>query len=108
MMNLTKMEQYKMTRTQNMPNIKEIIGETVRPVAMAVHEYTDPSSGEVHTVMAVKLEDGRYYRTEVGAFIEAFNDYWNFFEEEAEKPEILITGKTSKRGNEYVNFDVIG
>lgn len=107
MTNTNKLEAYKMTRTQNMPNLKECIGEVVVVVAMQEHEYTDPA-GEVHVVMALKFADGRYYRTEVGAFREAFKDFWEYFSEEENKPEIMITGKTSKRGNDYVNFDVVG
>lgn len=102
-----KIEAYKMSRTQNMPNVKECIGEVVRVDAIAVNQYTDPD-GEVHNVMALKLADGRYYRTEVAAFIEAMNDFWSYFGDDDEKPEIMIIGKSSKRGNEYVNFEVVG
>lgn len=102
-----KIEAYKMCRTQNMPNIKECIGETVRVDAISVNQYTD-HDGEVHNVMALKLADGRYYRTEVAAFIEAMNDFWAYFGDDDEKPEIMIIGKNSKRGNEYVNFEVVG
>lgn len=107
-MEMSKIELYKMNRTQAMPNIKEIIGETVRPVAMIEKEYANPDDGEIHNVLALKLEDGRYYRTEVAAFREAFKEYWDFFAEEEQKPEILIVGKSSRKGNEFVNFDVVG
>lgn len=102
-----KIEAYKMCRTQNMPNVKECIGEVVRVDAIAVNQYNGPD-GEVHTVMALKLADGRYFRTEVAAFIEAMNDFWSYFGDDDEKPEIMIIGKSSKRGNEYVNFEVVG
>ena len=107
-MEMSKIELYKMNRTQAMPNIKEIIGETVRPVAMIETEYANPDDGEIHNVLALKLEDGRYYRTEVAAFREAFKVYWDFFSEDEQKPEILIVGKSSRKGNEFVNFDVVG
>lgn len=107
MTTLSKLEAYKMTRTKNMPNLKDCIGEVVVVTAMQEHEYTNPD-GEVHVVMALKLADGRYYRTEVAAFREAFKDFWEYFSGEDEKPEIIITGKTSKRGNEFVSFDVVG
>lgn len=102
-----KIESYKMSRTQNMPNIKECIGEIVRVDAVAVNQYADPD-GVLHNVMALKLADGRYYRTEVAAFIEEMNDFWSYFGDDDEKPEIMIIGKNSKRGNEYVKFEVVG
>lgn len=104
---MSKLEQYKMSRTQNMPNLRTAVGEIMRVVAVDTREYTD-ADGEVHKVMAIKTEDGRYFRTEVSAFMEAFADFWNFFVDEDVKPEIMIVGKSSKRGNEYINFDVIG
>lgn len=106
MENMSKMEQYRMSRTANMANIKEIIGETVTVIAMAEREYVN-EDGEVHNVLAMKLADGRYYRTETAAFMEAFRDFWDFFADEAEKPAIKIVGKRSRKGNDFVNFEVV-
>lgn len=106
-MEMTKIELYKLRKTQDMPNIKEIIGEIVTPIAEYEHEYTD-ADGEVHKVLALKLADGRYMRTEVTAFIENYHDYIAVFGEDAERPAITITGKKSKRGNPFVNFTVAG
>lgn len=106
-MEMTKMELYRLRKTQDMPNIKDIIGETVTPVAEFEHEYTD-ADGEVHNVLALKLADGRYVRTEVAAFIENYHDYIAVFGEDEERPAITITGKKSKRGNPFVNFTVAG
>lgn len=100
------MEQYKMTRTHEMANIKVLKGQVVRVVAQAQHDYTD-SEGELHHVLAVKLDDGRYFRTETAAFIEAFNSYWDFFADDEQKPEILISCKRSRKGNDFVTFDVV-
>lgn len=106
-MELTKMEQYKLRKTQDMPNIKEIIGETIVPVKEFEHEYTD-TDGEPHTVLSIRTADGRYFRTEVAAFIENYHDYIAVFGEDENRPAIQIIGKKSQRGNPFVNFTVIG
>jgi len=102
-MELTKIQRYKMTRTRDLPNIREIIGETVHVSAELLTEYTDPD-GEIHKVLSL-LTDRGYYKTEVAAFIEAFAEFVEVFGDE--RPAITITGKTSKRGNPYVNFEIV-
>lgn len=103
-MELTKIQKYKLTRTKDMKNIREIIGETITPVAEVMSEYTD-ADGEIHKVLSIMTTKGEYVKTEVSAFIEAYNDYLGVFAEE--RVPILITGKTSKRGNPYVNFEIV-
>ena len=103
---LTRMERYKMRRSADIPNIKDAIGETLTPIAEMLNEYTD-GDGEVHKVLVIKSADGRYFRTEVAAFIDNYRDYITEFGDEAERPNILITGKKSKRGNPYINFDIV-
>lgn len=106
-MELTKMEQYKLRKTADMPNIKDIIGERVKCVAEHMGEYID-ADGEVHRVLSVKLADGRYYRTEVAAFIDNYKEFSEVFDNIDERPDIEIVGKKSKRGNPFVNFVVVG
>ena len=50
------------------------------------------------------------YKTEVRAFIEKYRDYEESFggEDDSEKPEIVIILNKSKKGNTYVNFDLVG
>ena len=53
--------------------------------------------------------DGKMYKTEVSAFIEKFMKYDEAFGEDADadKPEIVIILNKSKKGNTYVNFDLV-
>ena len=112
MANLEKIALFKMKMTADNKNLKDIIGEKVRPMKWAFSNYTD-ADGEIHTVLALDLEftDGHRenYRTEVKAFIEKFNIYAEVFADEpdAERPRIVITGKNSKRGNRYINFEIV-
>lgn len=107
MKELSKMELYRLRKTAEMPNIKDIIGETMTPCAWHEHEYTD-ADGEVHNVLAIAFDNGKYYRTEVAAFIENFRDYVAVFGDDENRPAIQISGKRSKRGNPFVNFVVVG
>ena len=104
-MELSKIDQYRMRRSQNLPNLKDIIGERVKPIAELEHEYQD-AQGELHTVLTIMLSDKRCFRTEVRAFIENYHDFVESFGED-ERPDIMITGKDSKRGNKYINFEVV-
>ena len=49
------------------------------------------------------------YKTEVSAFIEKYLKYEEAFGEEPDdqKPEIVIILNKSKKGNTYVNFDLV-
>lgn len=105
-MELTKIQQYRMADTKQQKNVKELAGQKVRPIAATAREYTD-ADAQVHTVLSIMLDSGEIYRTEVKAFIDAFNTYWSVFGDEDEKPQIEITTKNSKRGNPYVNMVVV-
>lgn len=112
MSNAEKMTLFKMRMTADAKNIKDLIGQTVQPAKWNFSNYTD-SDETIHTVLALDLrfKDGHteMYRTEVRAFIDKFNVYAEVFgdEPEAELPWIVITGKSSQRGNKYVNFDIV-
>ncbi len=104
-MELTKIQQYKLRQTETMANLKEIIGQTITPVAELMQEYTD-SDGQVHNVLAIKTDDNRYFRTEVAAFIEQYRRYLEVFAEDDPRPAITITGKKSRRGNPYLGMEI--
>lgn len=112
MANAEKIALFKMKVTSDRKNIKELIGKQVKPIKWEFTKYED-AEGETHVVLAIDLAvDGQrdIYRTETQAFITKFEVYIDVFgdESEDERPLIEITGKNSKRGNKYVNFEVIG
>lgn len=104
-MELSKRDLYRMGDSKNQNNIKDIVGKTVKPIAAKTREYTD-GEGEIHQVLSIMIEGGAIYRTEVKAFIESFSNYWEVFADDEERPAIIITSKSSKRGNPYVNMEV--
>lgn len=111
MANLEKIALFKMKVTSDRKNIKELIGKQVKPIKWEYTKYED-ADGESHVVLAIDLivEGTRdIYRTETQAFIQKFGVYAEVFgdDPEDERPMIEITGKNSKRGNKYVNFEVI-
>ena len=111
MVNQEKVALFKMKVTSDRKNIKELIGKQVKPIKWEFTKYDD-AEGEQHVVLAIDLEvDGQrdIYRTETQAFINKFEIYIEVFgdEPENERPVIEITGKNSKRGNKYVNFELV-
>lgn len=108
-MELTKMELFKMMNDKH-TNLKDCEGMVISPVASHIHQYTG-NDGKLHSVLVIKNgKDNKFYKTEVSAFIDKFMKYEEAFGEEAdsEKPDIVIMLNTSKAGNRYVNFDLIG
>ena len=106
-MELTKMELFKAMNDKH-TNLKDCEGMIISPVAVHTHTYT-ASDGSEHTVLVIKNgKDGKFYKTEVKAFIEKFLKYEEAFGSapDAEKPEIIIVMNVSKKGNRYVNFDL--
>lgn len=107
-MELTKMELFKAMNDKH-TNLKECEGMIIHPVAYHTHQYTD-EDGKMHSVLVIKNgDDGQMYKTEVQAFIEKFLKYDEAFGDEADenKPSIVIVLNTSKKGNKYVNFDLV-
>lgn len=108
-MELTRVEVFKAVNSKDLPNIKELEGQTIKPVASHTHTYED-GEGKEHSVLVIKDgRSGRMYRTEVKAFIDKFLAYDEAFGDlpDEEKPEITIATWKSKRGYAYVNFDVV-
>ena len=106
-MELTKMELFKAMNDKH-TNLKDCEGMIISPVAVHTHTYTS-SDGIEHTVLVIKNgKDGKFYKTEVKAFIEKFLKYEEAFgsDPDDEKPEIVIVMNVSKKGNRYVNFDL--
>lgn len=107
-MELTRMELFKAMNDRH-TNLKDCEGLTIKPVAFHTHQYSD-ADGKLHSVLVIKNgNDGKMYKTEVSAFIEKFLKYDEAFgeEEDDNKPEIRIILNTSKKGNRYVNFDLV-
>lgn len=107
-MELTKMELFKAMNDKH-PNLKDCEGMIIKPVAHHTHQYSD-ADGKLHSVLVIKNGiDGQMYKTEVQAFIDKFLKYDEAFGEEPDekKPDIEIIINTSKKGNKYVNFDLV-
>lgn len=107
-MELTKMELFKAMNDRH-ENLKDCEGQIISPVAHHTHTYSD-ADGKEHAVLVIKDgKTGKMYKTEVKAFIEKFLKYDEAFGDapDAEKPDIVIIIKTSKKGNRYVNFDLM-
>lgn len=108
-MKLTPVEIFKAMNGDGIQNIKECEGLIISPVAFHMHTY-ESQDGKEHTVLVIKNgKDAQMYKTEVQAFIKKFMAYDEAFGalEDAEKPDIAITIVTSKKGNKYVNFNVM-
>ena len=108
-MELSKMELFKAMNDRHQ-NLKDCEGMVIAPVAVHTHTYT-ASDGTEHQVLVIKNgNDGKFYRTEVKAFIEKFMNYMEAFGDcpDIERPEIVVVLNVSKKGNKYVNFDIVG
>lgn len=108
-MELTKMELFKAMNDKH-ENLKNCEGMIISPVAVHTHTYT-AADGTEHSVLVIKNgKDGKFYKTEVKAFIEKFMKYMEAFGDspDEEKPDIVIVLNQSKKGNRYVTFDLIG
>lgn len=107
-MELTKMELFKAMNDRH-TNLKDCEGQIIAPVAHHIHQYAD-ADGKIHDVLVIKDgKTGTMYKTEVAAFIDKFRKYDEAFSEEpdSEKPDIVIVLNQSKKGNKYVNFDLV-
>ena len=108
-MELTKMELFKAMNDKH-ENLKDCEGMIISPVAVHTHTYT-AADGTEHSVLVIKNgKDGKFYKTEVKAFIEKFMKYMEAFGDspDDEKPDIVIVLNQSKKGNRYVTFDLVG
>ncbi len=107
-MELTRTELFKAMNDKH-TNLKDCEGMIVSPVAVHTHTYT-ASDGSEHSVLVIKNgKDGQFYKTEVKAFIEKFMKYMEAFGDcpDDEKPDICIVINQSKKGNKYVNFELM-
>lgn len=107
-MELSAMQKFKAMNDKHQ-NLKDCEGLVIHPVAFHTHNYED-ADGEQHTVLVIYNSlDKTMYKTEVQAFIEKFLKYDESFGQlpDEEKPPIVIVINTSKKGNRYVNFDLV-
>lgn len=108
-MELTRVEIFRAMNGRDVQNVKELEGQYIKPVAFHTHEYED-QEGKTHNVLVIKDgKSGELCKTEVRAFIQKFLAYDEAFGTlpDDEKPELVIKPITSKKGNRYVDFDVI-
>lgn len=109
-MELTRIEIFKAMNSKDVMNVKELEGTVISPVAFHTHSYEGQDGKEHHVLVIKDGKTGQLCKTEVQAFINKFLAYDEAFGSlpDAEKPEIVITMNTSKKGNKYVNFDIAG
>ena len=107
-MELTGAQKFKAMNDKH-TNLKEVEGLIIHPVAFHTHTYTDADNKEHQVLVIFNGEDQKFYKTEVKAFIEKFMKYDESFGDlpDEEKPKIVITPNISKKGNKYVNFDLV-
>ena len=106
MINADLIQKFKMMQTADAANLKSHIGETIKVSDWEFSEYSDVD-GQYHNVLALSMPNTReIYRTEVRAFIDKFKKFITVFENVPveERPFIKITGKTSKKKNDYIDF----
>lgn len=107
-MELTGMQKFK-AMNDKLVNLKECEGLIIAPIAFHTYQYLDADQKE-HTVLILYNGlDKEMYKTEVQAFIEKFLKYDEYFGglPDEEKPQIKIIINVSKKGNRYVNFDLV-
>ena len=107
-MELTGIQKFKAMNDKH-TNLKDCEGLLIAPVAFHTHQYQD-ADGKDHTVLVLfNGLDNEMYKTEVMAFIEKFLKYDESFGDlpDEEKPKIQIVINTSKKGNRYVNFELV-
>lgn len=107
--NAEKLEKFKMKQTAEAGNLKSHIGETLRIDKWENTEYVDVD-GAYHNVLSLSVAGTKdIYRTEVKAFIEKFKSFAEVFGDEPveNRPMIKITGKTSRKKNEYISFEIV-
>lgn len=108
-MELTRVEIFRAMNGREVRNVKEFEGKQIRPVAYHTHEYED-QDGKTHNVLVIKDgKTGELCKTEVKAFVQKFMAYDEAFGglPDEEKPEMIIKPQTSKKGNKYIDFDVV-
>lgn len=108
-MELTGIQKFRAMNDRH-TNLRDCEGMIIKPLAFHTHTYDD-QDGKQHSVLVILNGiDNKFYKTEVQAFIDKFLKYDESFSEmpDDEKPEIVITLRTSKKGNKYVNFDLNG
>ena len=90
-------------------NLKDCEGLIIAPVAFHTHTYEDSDNKEHQVLVIFNGLDGTMYKTEVKAFIDKFMKYDESFGDlpDSEKPQIKIILNTSKKGNKYVNFELV-
>lgn len=107
-MELTGVQLFKALNDKH-TNLKDCEGMIIKPLAVHTHQYTANDGSEHSVLVILNGKDNKMYKTEVKAFIEKFGKYMESFGgmPDDEKPEIVVTITNSKKGNRYVNFDLM-
>lgn len=108
MATLTPMQLFKCMNDKH-TNLKDCEGLVIKPVASHTHQYTATDGSEHAVLVILNGNDNKFYKTEVKAFIEKYLKYEESFGDlpDDQKPEIVIILNTSRKGNRYVNFDLV-
>ena len=107
--NMELLEKFKMKQTMEQGNLKSHVGEVLTVEKWENSEYV-PEDGKLHRVLAIKAAGEKdFLRTEVSAFIDKFATYVAVFGDEKpeDRPRIKITGKKSKKNNDYISFELV-
>ena len=107
MLNRELYEKFLQRDTGKLRNMKELVGTAVNP--MSSFQSTYMVDGKEHVVLAITFDEGTY-RTECGAFIQRWHDFLETIGAEVapeDWPLIKIIEKKSKRGNSYIDFEIV-
>ena len=107
-MELTGIQKFKAVNDKH-TNLKDCEGLIIAPIAFHTHNY-EGTDGKQHRVLVIYNGlDKTMYKTEVQAFINKFMTYDESFGElpDDEKPQIKVILNISKKGNRYVNFELM-
>lgn len=107
-MEFTGIQKFK-AMNDKLTNLRDCEGLVIRPIGFHTSHYEDADGKDHAKLVIYNANDKKMYKTEVKAFIEKFMQYDESFGDmsDDEKPEIVVTLTLSKKGNKYVNFDLI-
>lgn len=97
---LSKKEQYFLTKAQDVLKMRDAVDSTVELECWCI--YTDVNAdGKDVELFSMRTVDGETYATNSGTFIGAFKDILDIFEP-SEITKLKIMSGTSKNGRTYV------
>ncbi len=105
---MTAGDMYKLTKSNSTKKLASLKGETVETDQVILYEDTNPSTGEVSKVLAIKLKDGSCYATNSKTFIRGYEDILQMFSETGEPvpTKLVVAVGTSRNGREYLSCEL--